>query len=182
MNSEQDVLRALQALGESDRDVQAPAAVERRLRLAFRRRGAEQSVKRWRRISALAIAAGVVIAMIVTYARGSRPVRITPAQAPIERATAVAAPVLLPAIAVSTRKARPRHAVEQEIVTDFFPLMDVPPPLGRGALVRVSLPAEAMRTVGLPVREDRLAERVQADILLSEEGLATAIRFIKVSQ
>lgn len=60
--------------------------------------------------------------------------------------------------------------------------MDVPPPVGHGALVRVNLPAEAMRAVGLPVREDRLSERVQADVLLSEEGLATAIRFVKVSQ
>jgi hypothetical protein len=36
-----------------------------------------------------------------------------------------------------------------------------------------------MRTVGLPVREDRLMDRVQADVLVSEEGLATAIRFVK---
>jgi hypothetical protein len=47
--------------------------------------------------------------------------------------------------------------------------------------VRVSLPASAMREVGLPVREDRLMDRVQADVLVSN-GMATAIRFVKVTQ
>jgi hypothetical protein len=63
----------------------------------------------------------------------------------------------------------------------FFPLVDFDSPVGRGELVRVNLPAAAMRTVGLPVREDRLSERVEADVLVSEDGVATAIRFIKSS-
>ncbi len=37
-----------------------------------------------------------------------------------------------------------------------------------------------MRTVGLPVSEDHLADRVQADVLVGEEGLPRAIRFVKV--
>jgi len=35
-----------------------------------------------------------------------------------------------------------------------------------------------LRTVGLPVAEDRLSEMVQADVLISEEGQARAIRFV----
>jgi hypothetical protein len=72
--------------------------------------------------------------------------------------------------------------VRREIVTDFFPLVDYAPPFERGELVRVSLPASAMRTVGLPVREDRLGDRVQADVLVGQEGLARAIRFVSYSQ
>jgi hypothetical protein len=63
-------------------------------------------------------------------------------------------------------------------VTDFFPLMDVAPPLGRGQLLRVAVPASAMRSVGLPVREERLDEPVQADVLVGEEGMVRAIRFV----
>jgi hypothetical protein len=183
MNSEQNVFRALQALGESNRDLGASPETEARLKLAFQRRTrAARSVRKWRRISALAIAAGVVMVMIATYARGPRPIKAVPAQKLAETETANPVPAAPPVVVPPAPKARTRYAVQREIVTEFFPLMDVPPPIGRGALVRVNLPAEAMRTVGLPVREDRLSERVQADVLLSEEGLATAIRFIKVSQ
>jgi hypothetical protein len=64
-------------------------------------------------------------------------------------------------------------------VTEFFPLIDAPPPMDHGEVFRVTVPAAAMRTVGLPVSEDRLSDRVQADVLVSEEGLATAIRFVR---
>jgi len=78
-------------------------------------------------------------------------------------------------------KPRRAHVTRQprEIVTEFFPLIDAPPPMDRGEVFRVTVPAAAMRTVGLPVAEDRLADRVQADVLVSEEGLATAIRFVR---
>jgi hypothetical protein len=60
--------------------------------------------------------------------------------------------------------------------------MDVPLPFERGELLRVIVPASTMRRVGLPVNEDRLAERVQADVLVGEEGLARAIRFVRYEQ
>ncbi len=72
------------------------------------------------------------------------------------------------------------HAQPREIVTQFFPLMDVPPPFERGELLRVSVAADAMRAVGLPVDEDHLADRVQADVLVGQEGLPRAIRFVEI--
>jgi len=178
MNPEQAVLKALHALGESDRDRQASPEAEARLKLAFRHR---RTVRKWRRMSALAIAAGVVVALFAIYARGPRRIERVPVRQPTETASAIPVPGASRAAASApVIKARTRHRAQPEIVTDFFPLMDVPPPIGRGALVRVNLPAEAMRSVGLPVREDGLSERVQADVLLSEEGMATAIRFVKV--
>jgi hypothetical protein len=181
MNPEDNVVKALQALAESDREHQAPPEMEARLRLAFRR---NRAAKRRRQIFGWAIAAAAVIAIFTTFAPRPQSGRI-----PVEKPAGPVAsiPELEPAAPARTNvpahpRARARNAVQREIVTDFFPLMDVPPPIGRGALVRVDLPAEAMRTVGLPVREDRLAERVQADVLLSEDGMATAIRFVKISQ
>jgi hypothetical protein len=58
----------------------------------------------------------------------------------------------------------------------------VPPPFGRGELIRMTVPAATMRGVGLQVREDQLSQPVQADVLVGEEGLARAIRFVRVSQ
>jgi hypothetical protein len=80
------------------------------------------------------------------------------------------------------RAVRQRPAAPREVTTDFFPLVDYAPPFERGELVRVSVPASAMRAVGLPVREERIADRVQADILVGQEGLARAIRFVSYSQ
>ena len=73
----------------------------------------------------------------------------------------------------------PRPSGPEEAVTDFFPLLDPAPPFERGEILRVNLPASVMRTVGLPVREDRLGDPVQADVLVGEEGLPRAIRFVR---
>ncbi len=67
---------------------------------------------------------------------------------------------------------------QRETVTQFFPLLDVAPPFERGELLRVMVPASTMRRVGLPVNENRLADPVYADVLVGQEGLARAIRFV----
>jgi hypothetical protein len=174
-----DVLRALQAVNESDRELQAPPEIEARLRIAFRRKKRLRTI---RRVSSWGMAATILVAIVATYSRSPKP-RM---KAPVEQSSKTTPPAAIPATQASgapvVRKAPARRAPGREIMTDFFPLMDVAPPIGRGALVRVDLPAEAMRAVGLPVREDRLTDRVQADVLLSEDGMATAIRFVRVSQ
>jgi hypothetical protein len=100
------------------------------------------------------------------------PPAITVAEVPPATTSETRVQPLRPSIAV---RVRPR----QEIVTDFFPLMNPAPPFERGQLLRIDLPASAMQMVGLPVHEQRLADRVQADVLLGEEGLPRAIRFVK---
>ncbi len=123
----------------------------------------------------MAAAAAVAIAMFMV--RQPRPV-VRQATHQIPR---VAVPIDSDA-PVQIAPVRIRHGrtrQPREIVTDFFPLIEAPPPLDHGELFRVTVSAAAMRTVGLPVSEDRLADRVQADVLVSEDGLATAIRFVK---
>jgi hypothetical protein len=36
-----------------------------------------------------------------------------------------------------------------------------------------------MRSFGLPVSEERALDRVQADVLMGEDGIARAIRFVR---
>ncbi len=176
MSGDDRILPALKALAEQDSTKEAPAEVEVRLRAAFRRKRRRPGLW-W---AAAAAAAAAVVAMIAAYS--VRPKPVEPAQVVIEQPKPVHdVPVVVsrePEPVKQAARTR-RRAGPREIVTDFFPLMEAPPPLDRAALVRINLPASAMRTVGLPVREDRLSERVQADVLVSEEGLATAIRFVK---
>lgn len=175
MKAEQDVAAALRALADSDGALEASPELETRVRSAFR---ARQARRRWNRAAAWTLAAAAAVAIAIFLVRQPRPrppqvvTHSTPASAPAIGVTQV---VSVPA--VKPRRARARQP--REIATEFFPLIEAPPPMDRGEMFRVTVPAAAMRTVGLPVSEDRLADRVQADVLVSEEGLATAIRFVK---
>jgi len=153
----------LKALAENDRDLEAPVAVEMRLRSAFRRKHARP---RW---PYFAMAAAAVLVLLVYLRPKPQTMEIAVVTPPVPTIR-LARPV---AKKVVHRKPAPR-----EVVTEFYPLMEDPPPFERGELLRVSLPASVMRGVGLPVSEERLTEMVQADVLVGEEGLARAIRFV----
>lgn len=68
-----------------------------------------------------------------------------------------------------------------DIATDFIPLtygasLDG---MDGGHVVRVELPRTALAQFGLPVNAERATEPVTADVLLGEDGLARAIRFVR---
>jgi len=97
---------------------------------------------------------------------------------------AAAAAVLL---AISLAVMRPGHPpavrppVEEarRVFTDFIPVAYGEPfrPEDGGRIVRVRMPRATLTSFGLPVNQDRLAERIQADVLLGEDNLVRAIRF-----
>jgi hypothetical protein len=221
MNDERP-LELLKMLAEQDRDSQAPADAEMRLRREFRRDRARRTWRRRVLWSGAAVAAGLVLAVAVPRlapnrkapalqgvvvheltqnTAGQRPPAM---QEPATEKTTVSAhnarpaEVTAPEVAVTSgnqagRRERgrpaavrtaaaissPRPSGAEETVTDFFLLLDPAPPFERGEILRVNLPASVMQTVGLPVREERLGERVQADVLVGEEGLPRAIRFVR---
>jgi len=147
---ESEVRDALRALADEARCAEAPARVEAALVAAFRQQVAE-----------------------------ARPVRVWWLP---RWAVAAAAGVLLVAGAVTVlhREAPPARAARQEIVTEFFPLVYEPNPAPAEylQLVRVKLPRPVLGSFGLPVNPERLAEPVQADVILDEVGVARAIRFV----
>ena len=154
----------LLALAESDREKEAPPEVEVRLRAAFRR-------KYKRRVWPYFVAAAAVVALFLVRVPKPQTMEIAILTPPVPVLPAAGKPPVV------RRKRQP----PQEVVTEFYPLMEDPPPFERGELLRVSLPAAAMRSVGVPVSEDRLGETVQADVLVGQEGLARAIRFVNTS-
>ena len=72
-------------------------------------------------------------------------------------------------------------AGSQEIYTDFFALEEGSGSfeIERGRVMRVSLPRSALIRVGLPVNMDRINDSIQADLVLNEEGIAKAVRFVQ---
>jgi len=180
--SEERALQALRALAENDLGVQASPALEARLLREFRSRRPHQR-NRWPAIAALA--AGGLIAVLLLVHRSPKSTARVPA-VPISAPESFAGPEPAPtpkALAAPRKMNRKltalRRPEQREVMTDFFPLMNPAPPFERGQMLRVQLPAAAMRTVGLPVREERMADPIQADVLVGEEGMARAIRFVR---
>ena len=71
------------------------------------------------------------------------------------------------------------NASAQEVYTEFFPLEEGLISIDRGSVVRVRVPRSAMFRVGLPVNMNRMNDTIQADLVLSEDGIARAVRFIQ---
>jgi hypothetical protein len=175
MQSEEYVIAALRALAEQDSQREAPEGVEARLRQEFRRKQARRKRKTVL-LAALAAAAGLAIVFVARS--HERPKPVAPVPVPKQLVAAASAPVETAAVPSAPKAVRPVRRQPREVVTQFFPLLDVAPPFERGELLRVVVPASTMRKVGLPVNEDRLAEPVYADVLVGQEGLARAIRFV----
>ena len=88
----------------------------------------------------------------------------------------------------SVRRSTPRRATTtatgeqaRETVTEYIPLtyLDDATAMESGQVVRIDVPRSSLAAFGLPVAQDRLDERVKADIIVGDDGLARAIRFVQ---
>ena len=67
-----------------------------------------------------------------------------------------------------------------EIATDFLPIGDANLiPFDGGSVVRVELPRTALVSFGLPMNAEHSQERIKADVVIGNDGLARAIRFVR---
>jgi negative regulator of sigma E activity len=73
------------------------------------------------------------------------------------------------------------NAGEAEIATDFMPLTydGGAMAMESGHVVRVELPRTALVSMGLPMNPERAGELVKADVLMGDDGVARAIRFVR---
>ena len=83
-----------------------------------------------------------------------------------------------PSSVASRRRGRSRSP---EVATEFFPLTFVADSaaLEAGHVVRVRIPRSALVSFGVPMNVDRAGELVKADVVIGDDGLARAIRFIQ---
>jgi hypothetical protein len=192
--SGQELQARLQELAREVEQCQSPLNLEAALCERFRRyhRG-----RRTRQILAIGSIAACLMLVFVggtVLVRRSLPTAI-PAPEPRPRAAIPVNRTLQPQpglvevapnrlrTRVAKRKpsAAPRAEIEQEVMTSFIPVgVGAAFGLGeRGSLVRVRLPRSALATFGLPINQSRVSDVVNADVLLGEDGLARAIRFVQ---
>jgi len=74
-----------------------------------------------------------------------------------------------------------KPAADAEIATDFMPLMnrETLALMDGGQVMRVELPRSALMSFGLPMDMERATERIKADVVVGNDGLARAIRFVR---
>ncbi|HEX7315215.1 MAG TPA: hypothetical protein VF297_14910 [Pyrinomonadaceae bacterium] len=87
-------------------------------------------------------------------------------------------------VSYNPRQTRPALATDaraQEVATEFIPLVQAGPytQSEEGHLVRVELPRSALASFGLPVNAEAAGDRVKADVLMGQDGIARAIRFVR---
>jgi len=173
----------LRTLADDEAATEVPPQIEMRLRKEFKSWKRRRTI--WRTSPWVLIAAAIVLVFVFANRRDTMPAADKSAAV---KPTVVDTPQLVqPDKPLEQAKPRARRGAAGtreavEITTDFFPLMDPAPPFERGQLLRVELPASAMQMVGLPVREEYLAQRIHADVLVGEEGLPRAIRFVKIER
>jgi hypothetical protein len=68
-----------------------------------------------------------------------------------------------------------------EVTTDFIPLRETSglPPSESGQVIRIEMPRSALSYFGLPVASVQPGQKVKADVLMADDGLARAIRFVR---
>jgi hypothetical protein len=150
------VTGALRAIAQADEAVGASARVEARL-MAEVRSLARVNRRRVARVR-LAAAAALVAAVALPLWR--------------TRAPAPSAPVSVP----------PAASTGNEVATEFFPLAYANVPLSDGQLVRLEVPREALRPFGLMSVDGVHQEgtTVLADVIVGADGLARAVRFVRL--
>jgi hypothetical protein len=185
-----------------------PARVDALLLAAFRAQAAATAsstvipaqgrVWRWSSWKFAAVAAGILILISVLAIiwkstsprmpqREERAVAPTPVNTPGRQAES---PVGRDRVADERPNNLPkrvhRHASvkspdEAEVVTQFFPLREGEDltTLDSLQVVRVELPGSALGEVGFPVNPETVNEPVKADVVLGQDGLARAIRFVR---
>ena len=183
------------AVAANDAACVAPPVVEKVLLSAFRERqtAATRQHRAWMTRAMAGLAAMLAVVAILTL-RHPQPPRVlpvkstTPAAAPLRLIAPVFREAQKPPVRTlrAARHEAPRRlkrsgaaTEERELMTDFIPVAYDPNPIELGRLVRVRLPRAALVAFGLPVNEQRAEEPIQADVLLGDDGLARAVRFVR---
>jgi hypothetical protein len=178
-NNEQELLNALHGLA-ADGPRQASPRIEKLLVAELRRRRsrAQQAKMLWSISAVAAIAAGL---SVVIWMRPAPPKPLPL----VARVSVPASPRPTEPVDLSAppKSRAPRHAHARPAVAalSFYELPSASelPPVEDGMVVRVQLPISSLRLMGLSVSEENSAERIQADVLVGQDGLARGVRFVQ---
>ena len=151
---------------------QAPARVEMRLRQEFRTQHRTLKMRRRAVAAGWALAAAAVLVGAVSW----RNWNATRELEAVRRNT----PVVGAANSAAANAAWAETLVADNDLSGFTMLPGSEPADTEGAaIVRVRLQRSSLSALGLPVNEERAAEWIQVDLLVSDDGLPEAVRLLQ---
>ena len=106
----------------------------------------------------------------------------TPVEQKAERETVVTTTSRADDQSQRTRHRRQRlESRSSEVATDFLPLTFVEDSSAQqsGHVVRMKVPRSALIAFGVPMNMERAGELITADVVIGDDGLARAIRFVQ---
>jgi hypothetical protein len=185
-NTDRALTSALRALAREDAGratlLETSGAVEARLRVEVRAIGTARRARlRWRAGAAILGLAGLAAAAIPAWRFAGRSQ---------ETSTARVSPIATVAGTSPAPATQPRG----EITTAFLPLVYGDVPAAGVQIVRLSVPRSALASFGLAPRESASTQdtttaassapgdTVVADILVGDDGLARAVRFVRAME
>ena len=146
---------ALRALAEDDAKLSSSPDVEKRLLSKLRAISRARRRRTWLGVSSVAAALVLGIAVYVWRIGNRQPSDIV--QSPSAPAAAIT-----------------------EVATEFLPLPYYHVPMNTGSTVRIQVPATALVSFGLAPNDFREGDgTIQADVLVGDDGLARAVRFVR---
>ncbi|HEU5336063.1 MAG TPA: hypothetical protein VFU27_08875 [Terriglobales bacterium] len=181
----------LRALARDDEQLSPPARVEAALLAAFREKSRRRA-RVWRGLgwagaaASVALAAGLLSSRIMRRSAPLSPPAIQAAQpAPVPQPSS-AAPLMKQLVVAGARSASPprsRAAHARAAVGSAADFIALSPwatsyPVGDAMVVRVQVPRSAPALVGLPLGGGDMSGTVTADVVLGQDGIARAIRFL----
>jgi hypothetical protein len=179
LTAEKRLTEGLLAWAAASMEEQAPPRVEESLRAAFRRQPAP--VRRGRGWLTIGAAGSIAAAILLFKLPAPRAVAPPPPPPKVVTVAQTPAPIIQVKKNRQANRLSHRRPIQPEIATEFLPVAedDGWTPLDGGRLMRVKLPRAALGVFGLPLDEERGPERVQADVMLSNDGILRAIRFVR---
>jgi hypothetical protein len=177
---------ALRCLREDTAGKAAPDALEGALRQAFRQHQATSAPVKPRRLvwAPAAIAASVAVAVgwhvsNPVQVNVETPKVVTVASAPISTPKVAVKPAVMKSVRPKRRAPVKRYASAPKPAPRQEPFIQIPyapafNPYEDAQVVRVNMAGASVRRLGLPVS----ADRVEADLVVGNDGLARAIRLV----
>ena len=150
--NERELLEGLRAVAaEGPRE--APMDVEARLLTEFRRQSRLRRMRTWMSMASIGAIAATISVLVWIGPLAHKP----------------ASP------------ASDANTIADETAAGFYPLPDADalPPVESAMVVRVQLPMASLELIGFPINQDRASERVEAEVLLGQDGLARGVRLVE---
>jgi hypothetical protein len=190
---------ALCDLAREDEREQPPMRLEAELVCAFRaHRKVVRSSPRRKPVWQMAVAAMVAVMIgggLVWHRTFERARLVARRTAPLSLTEVMTKPASAPLVTAAPQESggvQLRHSSQASKVSappaadpvaelaEFLPLpfADDDSPLGTAEVVRIRLSESALGELGLPVSDEAVGQPVTADVVIGEDGVARAIRFI----